>query len=1390
MAVQGRRNIGLALYRIFLGIFLGMRLVNFLWSVSHLTHFYSCCGVTEVFLHSGIRLHASILAQRWQPVRILLAWRYGGRSTKGSRTPANISPFSSSTTALITTSTSIAHLYPWSLILNRVIPRMGPNKGQGTRGGRAKKPQQAVPDSDHIVFTNKQTESSKEGSAKDVSSAPPRPDARKVIGGASWTGKLPMNLLSELCQKQKWNKPEYSMRNLPDAAGGGHVSSVTLSATNPKTKETTKLAPLQLPPSQRDLASQDTSLEARHLAATYALFRVSSMKNVHMTLPPKYRDLWKGAFAQLKEEDVKADRAWMYDADPFAAAVETKKIRDSIEARRAKAAEEKEATPSGLIMPGQKTGRAPLKAWDRAPRVEMGNKIRSDVEDLVKSHGIWNPYQITLSEYQRHTIVADLFKLGFRRSHVEEAVQQCKDREETLEWLLIHVPEDDLPAWSFPENYTSGISLASGDLAKESKIKRLSLAGYSSDDCVSALRHSNGDERTAAQELQDNLLNINKGTLRVEAEMAAETWQEELATLSAIFGDRFSSKSPGECAIQGDSTMTAMSFHFRRPLGHYPQYCLPIIAIHSKEVPAYIRLSAVRRACHFAAESLLGGPMIYNLAEWLESSLPTIFEDPGPLRDINQRKIERDTHPTSQVVVTARTPRQLRVRQANPQFSTEMKAARETRITTPQQQKMLRSRQTLPAWKMKEQIVQAINSYQCVIISGETGSGKSTQSVQFVLDHMIDALSGYVANILCTQPRRISALGLADRVSDERCSSVGAEVGYVIRGDSKLGPSTRIIFMTTGVLLRRMQSSADMLQSIADVSHIFVDEVHERSVDTDFLLALLRDVMKARPDLKVVLMSATLDANIFSSYFGGSDKVGEVHIPGRTYPVTDYYLDDVLKLTNSGRLDSRMPNGHIDNLQNEINDLSIGRSIQELGMGINYSLLADLVSKIDHDLGKEPGGILIFLPGTLEIDRCLAALRSIARIFALPLHASLTAADQRRVFPNPPKEMRKVIASTNVAETSITIADIVAVIDTGRVKETRYDAANNIVRLEEVWASQAACKQRRGRAGRVQAGKCYKVFTRKVESEMAPRPQPEIRRLPLEQLCLSVKATAPHRDVAQFLQQTLTPPEGQAIDVAITLLHRVGALDNNELTALGRHLSMIPADLRCAKLLVYGTIFGCLEACLTVASILTVRSPFVSPRDKRNDAKVARFTFPSHHGDLFLDLSAFTEWSERSQSSGFREIKEWCSERFLSPQTLRDISSTRSQLLSSLKDASITPLDYSKSGEGFRSLNRDNSNSMLLRALIAGALNPQIARIDFPDKKYFASMAGAVELDPEAKTIKYFNQDNGRVFVHPSSVLFDAQIFSGSGSYVSFFSKMATSKTFIRDLTRKSHPLL
>ena len=521
-------------------------------------------------------------------------------------------------------------------------------------------------------------------------------------------------------------------------------------------------------------------------------------------------------------------------------------------------------------------------------------------------------------------------------------------------------------------------------------------------------------------------------------------------------------------------------------------------------------------------------------------------------------------------------------------------------------------------------------------------------------------------------------------------------------------------------------------------------------------------------------MSATLDASVFKEYFS-SFTTASIEIQGRTYPVEDFYLDDIIRLTGFNAGSRKIEESDADD-----GDSSVASVIQGIGMKINYNLIASTVRAIDSDLGSRAGGILIFLPGTMEINSTLDALRGFPNVHALPLHASLLPTEQRRVFPPAPRGKRKVVVATNVAETSITIADILAVIDCGRVKETSFDPQNNMVKLEEVWASRAACKQRKGRAGRVQAGVCYKLYTRNAEAKMAERPEPEIKRVPLEQLCLSVRAMG-IPNVSAFLASALTPPETLAVEGAVELLGRMGALDGDELTALGRHLSTIPADLRCGKLMVYGAIFGCLEACLTIAAILTVKSPFISPQSKREESKAARLSFAPSQGDLICDLRAYEEWSLRRSSSNYRDVKLWCDQNYISSRILDDISSNRSQYLSSLKEAGFLPSTYNSNSRP--SLNSQSSNTALIRALIAGAFNPQVARIDFPDKKFTPSMSGAVELDPEARTIKYFNQDNGRVFVHPSSTLFDAQGFQGGSVYLSYFNKMETKKLFIRELT-------
>ncbi|KAI9373677.1 P-loop containing nucleoside triphosphate hydrolase protein [Aspergillus egyptiacus] len=1255
---------------------------------------------------------------------------------------------------------------------------MPPKKKTDARGGAPKPGTKQAK-----AAAEKTAESAKK--AQQPAEEQKKPSVKQVIGGASWTGKLPVNLMSEHCQKHKWEKPEYTM----DKIGGGFISSVILRRVDPKTKETLTIPPLRLPAAFK----QPTALEARHYAATYALFHVCNKTNLHMMLPPAYKKLWKEDFEKLKAADLKKGDGWLYEADPFLA----KKERDAAAAELQKKQKEREAAQAKSADGAVTLGLGPsshnkgAKIWSSAPKVDLGNKIRREIEALIQEHTIWNPYGVIIPESERGPMVDELTSLGFRKSHVEEAIAACKDKEEVLEWLLIYVPEDDLPPWCLPEKYSAGVSLASDDLARESKLKRLASTGYPMDLCARTLDSHRGDELAAAEALQRTLVHGNASGDSVSSEME-DAWAEEQETLEAIFGERYSARSPEVCEIEcepsGDEK--ALRFRFQRPSGHYPS-SVPIISIQAEKIPAYIRLSAIRQAVRFAEENFLGEQMIYNVIDWLEAHLPEIIQDPGRLRDISAI--------SAPAAAASKTTVELPTRQRHKNIKVDwspgsakslaIKDSWEEKQSSKPQLAMLQQRQSLPAWNTQDAIIRAVNSHQVTIISGETGSGKSTQSVQFVLDDMIKKGLGGAANIICTQPRRISALGLADRVSDERCSSVGDEVGYIIRGESKVKPgSTKITFVTTGVLLRRIQAGSgtgNIASSLSDVTHVVVDEVHERSLDTDFLLALLRDILRQRKDIKVILMSATLDADIFIKYFGGPQSVGLVNIPGRTFPVEDYYLDDVIRETGfvpeftERGIDEDMP-------PSQAAEESFGKILRSIGMGINYELLAATVRYIDSRLGDQPGGILIFLPGTMEIERCLNAVRKIPNAHPLPLHASLLPAEQRRVFQSPPKGKRKVIAATNVAETSITIEDIVAVIDTGRVKETSYDPKDNMVRLEEVWASQAACKQRRGRAGRVRAGTCYKLYTRKAESNMPQRPDPEIRRVPLEQLCLSVRSMRGVADVASFLANTITPPESIAVEGALNFLHRVGALDHDRLTALGRYLSMIPADLRCAKLMVYGSIFSCTDACITIAAILTVKSPFVSPRDKREEANGARASFSKGDGDLLTDFNAYQEWSDRVKAQGYWSTQSWCNANFLSHQTLRDIASNRAQFLTALKDAAILPVDYSDSNPiypSFARLNRNASNRSLLRALIAGAFQPQIARIAFPDKKFASSVTGTVEVDPDARTIKYFNQENGRVFIHPSSLLFTAQSYTNAAAYLSYFTKMETSKVFIRDLT-------
>lgn len=540
---------------------------------------------------------------------------------------------------------------------------------------------------------------------------------------------------------------------------------------------------------------------------------------------------------------------------------------------------------------------------------------------------------------------------------------------------------------------------------------------------------------------------------------------------------------------------------------------------------------------------------------------------------------------------------------------------------------MMKARESLPAWQMSQKILDAIASSQVTVISGETGCGKSTQTPQFILDNYFAQLQmaskdKKVAiapvSIICTQPRRLSAIGVAERVAAERCEKIGNVVGYQIRLENKISKATRLTFCTTGILLRRLQSDPNL----STVSHIIIDEVHERSEESDFLLAILKDLLKTRKNLRVILMSATLNASLFSNYFRGAPVLD---IPGRTFPVEQLFLEDILERSGfvlepdshyCRRLKKNEEKELIDELEysdvlasNAVPPKTIrdeNLSISEVyaryrgysravckslflmdPMKINPELIEAILRYIvDVDVSKWPneGSILIFLPGFAEIQMVHDALNDSSvfspragRFIIVPLHSTLSNEEQALVFKKAPHGKRKIVLSTNIAETSVTIDDCVFVIDCGQMKEKRFDPNRNMESLDLVWESRANAQQRKGRAGRVRPGICIHIFTgHRFYNHFLAQPIPEIKRVPLEQLLLRIKTLPNFADyrIEQVIGNIMEPPSEEAVLTAIQRLEDVGAFDgNDELTALGEILATLPVDVRIGKLMLFGAIF-------------------------------------------------------------------------------------------------------------------------------------------------------------------------------------------------------------------------
>lgn len=774
---------------------------------------------------------------------------------------------------------------------------------------------------------------------------------------------------------------------------------------------------------------------------------------------------------------------------------------------------------------------------------------------------------------------------------------------------------------------------------------------------------------------------------------------------------------------------------------------------------------------------------------------------------------------------------------------------------------MLEQRKNLPAWQEKDNILALLEGCQVLVVSGMTGCGKTTQIPQFILDDSLKGSTNQVANIICTQPRRISAISVAQRVAQERAESLGKSVGYQIRLESVRTSTTRLLYCTTGVLLRRLEGEADL----KGVTHVIVDEVHERTEESDFLLLVLKDLIVQRPDLKIILMSATLNANLFSEYFYNCPTV---HIPGRTFPVDQFFLEDAIEKTGyviedgspymrsgkhnvsntsgrGGRVESRdladdlsedmwnfMSFCKKDFVKDSIPDQQL--SFQDLTMrykdskkSVLKTMAAMDMDKINMDMvesllewivdGKHsypPGAVLVFMPGLAEIKMLYEQLQSnrmfnnrgAKRCVVYPLHSTLTNEEQQAVFSRPPEGVTKIIISTNIAETSVTIDDVIYVIDSGKMKEKRYDATKSMESLEDSWVSRANALQRKGRAGRVASGVCFHLFTSHCfQHHLSEQQLPEIQRVPLEQLCLRIKVldVFSEQTLESVFSRLIEPPALESLDAAKQRLQDLGALTTDErLTPLGYHLACLPVDVRIGKLMLFGAIFRCLDPALTIAASLAFKSPFVSPWDKREEANEKKLAFALANSDHLALLQAYKGWCSAAKN-GNQASFVYCRENFLSWRGLQEIASLKRQFAELLSDigfikeglrARTVERMSSKGTDGVLEAtgpeaNLNSDNIRLMSAMLCAALYPNVVQVRAPQGNYKMTSKGAMKMQPKANELRFLTKNDGYVNVHPSSVNYTVRHYTSP--YLVYHEKVKTSRVFIRDCSMVSvYPLV
>lgn len=685
--------------------------------------------------------------------------------------------------------------------------------------------------------------------------------------------------------------------------------------------------------------------------------------------------------------------------------------------------------------------------------------------------------------------------------------------------------------------------------------------------------------------------------------------------------------------------------------------------------------------------------------------------------------------------------------------------------------KLQEFRKGLPAYKEGKRVLNALRNNDIAIVCGETGSGKTTQIPRMIYD------SGLIHRdkiIICTQPRRISALSVAQRVAEELGEECGNTCGYTIRFENQTSSKTRIVYMTTGILLRRLQTDSDL----KDVGCVIVDEVHERDVETDFCLLFLRDRLLAKksgPSLKVVVMSATIQIEKLRNYFSKAvnKELSIINIPGVLHPVKEYFLEDALKHigepvpTNNLQKsrENKVPKTVSGNeTYAELYNILSKTSTEDL---CPIEVITQLILYCHKSRRNTSGSILVFLPGWSHISKVASRLKAhpaSKTLWILLLHSSLTSAEQKRVFQPPPGHYRKVVLSTNIAETSITIDDVVWVIDSCLSKGTSYESSGDFTSLKSQVIAKANGIQRRGRAGRCQDGICYHLLPHDTYDQLPDFLPPQIMCTSLEEVCLQVKAIT-GENCATVLSRALDPPSLQSIKHSVNLLTSMGVLVENDetLTPLGIALAQLPIHPLLGKMLFAATCFGVLETVAVIASSLSIKSPFIVPRpeERRLAHRALRVLDDGMLSDHFSVLHLYQNWVR----SGRR--RDYAFENFADPNSLYLLERTKRQLIALvLKSPLAKHIPQPK--EKFSS--RYSDNKALVRLVLLWSLYPRIATVEF--RKTRPKLASVIcwDLSPaefanSSALMKRYRQDFGertfvfyfeRMFLEQSLNLLDA----------------------------------